>query len=98
MIERPLDQPPHALPPAAVVAHFGTDPVRGLTRSEAVRRLTIAGPNELPAAAQVPAWRILYVPGTVVLGMVHCTVLREQAKVGKQGSRAHVYVVSQFQS
>ena len=47
LTEHPLDQPPYALPPAAVVAHFGTDPVRGLTRSEAARRLTSAGPNEL---------------------------------------------------
>jgi hypothetical protein len=59
LTEHPLDQPPYALPPAAVVAHFATDPVRGLTRSEAARRLTTAGPNELPAAARTPAWRML---------------------------------------
>ena len=33
--EQPFDQPSYALPPAAVVAHVGTDPVRELTRSEA---------------------------------------------------------------
>ena len=68
--ERPIDQPPHALPRAAVVAHFGTDPVRGLTRSEAARRLTIAGPNELPAAARAPAWRMLLAQGKNVLILI----------------------------
>src|SRR5262245_27244345 len=47
---------------------------------------------------QVPSWRMRYVPGTAVLGMVHCTVFCEQAKVGKQLSRAHMYFVSQSQS
>src|SRR5207247_2089413 len=34
---------------------------------------------------QVPSWRMRYVPGTAVLGMVHCTVFREQAKCWPSG-------------
>ena len=68
MPERPIDQPPR--PPPAVVAHFGTDPVRGLTRSEAADVLTAAGPNELPAAARTPAGRMLLAQGKNVLILI----------------------------
>jgi magnesium-transporting ATPase (P-type) len=42
-----------------VVCHFDTDPLRGLTREDAARRLDTLGPNVLPAAARTSAWRLL---------------------------------------
>jgi magnesium-transporting ATPase (P-type) len=36
---------------------LGSDPVRGLTRDEATRRLAADGPNEIQAASPVPTWR-----------------------------------------
>ncbi len=43
--------------PAAVAAHAGTGLEAGLSAQEAARRLAGEGPNELRAAAPVPAWR-----------------------------------------
>jgi Ca2+-transporting ATPase len=40
-----------------VARRLGTDPVRGLSGTEAARRLAMQGPNEIQAAAPVPAWR-----------------------------------------
>jgi Ca2+-transporting ATPase len=57
--EHPPAQPLYTLPPAAVVAQFGTDPLHGLPRSEVARRLQAAGPNTLPTAAQIPVWQML---------------------------------------
>ena len=94
LTEPPLDQPAYTPPPAAVVAHFGTDPVRGLTRSEAARRLTVAGPNELPAAARTPAWRMLLAQGKNVLILILLVaiglslVLGHAAEAGDRGDRA----------
>lgn len=42
-----------------VAAELGTDARRGLSRTEAERRLARFGPNELAAAEPVPAWRAL---------------------------------------
>jgi Ca2+-transporting ATPase len=42
---------------ADVVAALGTDVQRGLTSDEARARLAQHGPNELTAAATIPAWR-----------------------------------------
>jgi P-type Ca2+ transporter type 2C len=42
---------------AAVAAELGTDIGKGLTAAEAASRLRRHGPNELEAAAAVPAWR-----------------------------------------
>ncbi|MGA9525770.1 MAG: HAD-IC family P-type ATPase, partial [Myxococcaceae bacterium] len=36
---------------------LGTDPEKGLSAEEAARRLASEGPNELQAAAKIPAWR-----------------------------------------
>jgi magnesium-transporting ATPase (P-type) len=44
---------------AQVAAELGTDVARGLTPDEAAARLARHGPNELAAAATVPAWRKL---------------------------------------
>jgi P-type Ca2+ transporter type 2C len=96
MIERPLDQLPHALPPAAVVAHFGTDPVRGLTRSEAVRRLTIAGPNELPAAARAPAWRMLLAQCKNVLIMILLVAIGLSLVLGHAAEAVAIAVIALF--
>ncbi|AVZ41125.1 ATPase [Dietzia sp. JS16-p6b] len=48
--------PWHALPTAEVVSRLGAGS-NGLTRAEASRRLAVHGPNTLPVAAGVPAWR-----------------------------------------
>jgi magnesium-transporting ATPase (P-type) len=42
---------------ADVAAELGTDPVRGLPRAEAARRLAEHGPNVLEAEPPVPMWR-----------------------------------------
>ena len=96
MPERLIDQPPHVLPPAAVVAHFGTDPVRGLTRSEAVRRLTAAGPNELPAAARVPAWRMLLAQGKNVLIMILLVAIGLSLVLGHTTEAVAIAVIALF--
>ncbi|MET3859764.1 Ca2+-transporting ATPase [Dietzia sp. 2505] len=48
--------PWHTLPTAEVVSRLGAGS-NGLTRAEASRRLAEHGPNTLPVAAGVPAWR-----------------------------------------
>ncbi|WP_216694244.1 cation-translocating P-type ATPase [Dietzia psychralcaliphila] len=48
--------PWHTLPTAEVVSRLGAGS-NGLTRAEASRRLAEHGPNALPEAAGVPAWR-----------------------------------------
>nr|WP_241725871.1 cation-translocating P-type ATPase [Dietzia sp. DQ11-38-2] len=48
--------PWHTLPTAEVVSRLGAGS-NGLTRAEASRRLAVHGPNTLPVAAGVPAWR-----------------------------------------
>ncbi|QGW24482.1 MULTISPECIES: cation-translocating P-type ATPase [unclassified Dietzia] len=54
--ETDLRTPWHALPTAEVVSRLGAGS-NGLTRAEASRRLAVHGPNTLPVAAGVPAWR-----------------------------------------
>ena len=49
----------HALAAAEVVARLGTDPLRGLSATEASARLAGCGRNELPSAPPVPHWRRL---------------------------------------
>ncbi len=53
---RPIDDP-GGTQAAALASLLETDLVRGLTAAEAARRLAQDGPNELLAAAPVPAWR-----------------------------------------
>ena len=93
---QPLDQPPYALPPAAVVAHFGTDPVRGLTRSEAARRLTIAGPNELPAAARIPAWQTLLAQCKNVLILILLVAIGLSLVLGHVAEAVAIAVIALF--
>jgi P-type Ca2+ transporter type 2C len=52
-----LDNDATVMDAAAVAAELGTDPALGLTASEAANRLAAQGPNELRAAAKLPAWR-----------------------------------------
>ncbi|WP_309230155.1 MULTISPECIES: cation-translocating P-type ATPase [unclassified Dietzia] len=54
--ETDLRTPWHTLPTAEVVSRLGAGS-NGLTRAEASRRLAVHGPNTLPVAAGVPAWR-----------------------------------------
>ena len=49
----------HSQPAQAVVAAFGSDLVRGLSRDEAHRRLEQYGPNRLKSAPETPWWRRL---------------------------------------
>jgi P-type Ca2+ transporter type 2C len=49
----------HSQPAQAVVAAFGSDLVRGLSRAEAHRRLEQYGPNRLKSAPETPWWRRL---------------------------------------
>ena len=48
---------PSVVDGSAVVEQVRTDPHLGLTSSEAARRLTSAGPNEIATAKPVPKWR-----------------------------------------
>lgn len=50
---------PHAQLADAVLAGLGSDPVRGLSREEAHRRLGHYGPNRLQSAPETPWWRRL---------------------------------------
>ena len=96
MPERPIDQPPHTLPPAAVVAHFGTDPVRGLTRSEAVRRLTIAGPNELPTCSTGTNVADASGPGQEVLIMILLVAIGLSLVLGHAVEAVAIAVITLF--
>jgi P-type Ca2+ transporter type 2C len=53
----PESREPWQLPSEDVALALGTDPRRGLSRGEALRRLAEGGPNRLEAAKPVPAWR-----------------------------------------
>src|SRR5262249_40670493 len=90
-------RPPVRINAEDVVAICSARPPNQLTVNSRERpKYGVSAPSQ--PDFQVPSWRIRYVPVAAVVGMVHCTVLREQANVGGQKSRAHVYVVSQFQS
>src|SRR6478735_9088575 len=47
----------HALPAETVVFALGSDPARGLSRSEAQLRLEQCGPNQLAGAPEIPWWK-----------------------------------------
>ena len=47
----------HAVPAETVVFALGSDPARGLDRSEAQRRLQQYGPNQLASAPEIPWWK-----------------------------------------
>jgi Ca2+-transporting ATPase len=51
--------PPHREAAEAVVASLGSDIARGLSRTEAQRRLTLHGPNRLTSAPATPWWKRL---------------------------------------
>jgi P-type Ca2+ transporter type 2C len=53
----PLDNDPTVMDAAAVAAAMGADLRQGLTAAKAASRLAAQGPNELRAAAKLPAWR-----------------------------------------
>jgi magnesium-transporting ATPase (P-type) len=59
MEKTPLIIDPHQVGAAELVGTLGSDPAHGLTGAEAVRRLAAFGPNELPAEAHKPWWRIV---------------------------------------
>jgi Ca2+-transporting ATPase len=48
----------HALEPAAVVRNLATDADRGLTGTEARRRLRLVGPNRVADQPEAPLWRL----------------------------------------
>jgi len=48
----------HCATPEQLSQELGTDLQAGLSRSEAARRLTRDGPNELPTAPPVSAWKL----------------------------------------
>jgi Ca2+-transporting ATPase len=50
---------PHCQPAQTVVAALGSDPARGLSRTEAQRRLEQYGPNQLKSAPETPWWKRL---------------------------------------
>ncbi|HEX6968476.1 MAG TPA: cation-translocating P-type ATPase [Micromonosporaceae bacterium] len=54
-----MDLDPPLMDAPEVARRLGTDPERGLDPAEAARRLAASGPNEIPAAPPVPAWRKL---------------------------------------
>ena len=59
LVIAPAPTEPWSRDAADVVVELGTDIGRGLTSAEAASRLRRYGPNELEAAAAVPAWRKL---------------------------------------
>ena len=67
----------HSQPAQAVVAAFGSDLVRGLSRAEAHRRLEQYGPNRLKSAPETPWWRRLLeqFPNFLVIILLVATVI-----------------------
>jgi Ca2+-transporting ATPase len=59
MIDSSREITPHQLGADELIARLGTDSRHGLGHEEAARRLAEHGPNELPAAAHKPWWRIV---------------------------------------
>ncbi len=57
MDSSPGEANPSVLDALEVARRLGTDPEKGLSAEEAARRLASEGPNELQAAAKIPAWR-----------------------------------------
>ncbi|MGE3841332.1 MAG: cation-translocating P-type ATPase [Vicinamibacterales bacterium] len=53
-------KPWHEVDSGVVAAQLGTDPERGLTSSEAARRLAVDGPNELVESGARSAWTIAW--------------------------------------
>ena len=49
----------HTLAAEEAIRHLRADAAAGLSSAEAARRLAVAGPNELPSAIPIPAWKIL---------------------------------------
>jgi P-type Ca2+ transporter type 2C len=49
----------HTLAAEEAIQHLRADAAAGLSSAEAARRLAVAGPNELPSAVSIPAWKIL---------------------------------------
>ena len=49
----------HTLAAEEAIQHLRADAAAGLSSAEAARRLAGAGPNELPSAVSIPAWKIL---------------------------------------
>src|SRR4026209_2131963 len=50
---------PHALPGAAVVRFFGTDPAVGFSSLEVAQQRAKYGPNSIQSIRLRPAWRLL---------------------------------------
>jgi Ca2+-transporting ATPase len=61
--------PWYTLTPEAALARAQSRPT-GLTEAEAAERLAASGPNELPAAGHVPAWRLLLAQVQNVLTLI----------------------------
>ena len=49
----------HTLAAEEAIQHLRADAAAGLSSAEAARRLAGAGPNELPSAVSIPAWKVL---------------------------------------
>jgi magnesium-transporting ATPase (P-type) len=48
--------PPYRVAVDELIAQLGTSRARGLSQTEAQKRLRLHGPNELPAPRPVPEW------------------------------------------
>ena len=59
MVTSPASETAHSLPPEEVTALLGTDPLEGLSRSDAGDRLDRFGRNVLPAAPPQHPFRLL---------------------------------------
>jgi Ca2+-transporting ATPase len=62
--------PWHEVDPDVVAAQLGTDLARGLTTSEAARRLAVLGPNELVGSRARSAWAIAWEQITATMVVV----------------------------
>jgi Ca2+-transporting ATPase len=72
----------HTLEPEEVARALGSDPVSGLTRAEAARRLAAHGPNELAAARGVSAWSLFLAQLRNVLVLILLVAVGLSAVVG----------------
>ncbi|EPQ58421.1 Ca-transporting ATPase [Gloeophyllum trabeum ATCC 11539] len=50
---------PWTQPPEAILAHFNTDPVSGLTNEQAAKHREVYGSNELPEDPPTPLWELI---------------------------------------
>jgi Ca2+-transporting ATPase len=85
--------PWHAKPLDAVAAELGTDPLRGIGRDEAARRLGRFGPNRIESAKTVSAWMIFLGQFASVVIWVLLGAAAVSAALGELGDAIAIFAI-----